>query len=148
MAGDIMCSFWELQSTQTFSWQSSWWWKLLRISFPATQWFISCWISRCEGIHGWWDEGQIMKIITGNLKEQAKNLRFYSLVLFTRPHEKQWKRKHSSNCFVSQHFFTWGWASETKSQLILICNEKKNQISYMMWQTLKLVLFYNHFFRL
>ena len=48
-----------------------------------------------------------MKVI--NLKKQAKNSRFYSLVLFTRPHEKPWKRKHSSNCFVSQHFFTWGW---------------------------------------
>ena len=48
-----------------------------------------------------------MKVI--NLKMQAKNSRFYSLVLFTRPHEKQWKRKHSSYCFVSQHFFTWGW---------------------------------------
>ena len=48
-----------------------------------------------------------MKVI--NLKKQAKNSRFYSLVSFTRPHEKPWKRKHSSNCFVSQHFFTWEW---------------------------------------
>ena len=48
-----------------------------------------------------------MKVV--NLKKQAKNTRFYSLVLFTKPHEKPWKRKHSSNCFVSQHFFTWGW---------------------------------------
>ena len=30
--------------------------------------------------------GQIMKVI--DLKKQAKNSRFYSLVLFTRPHEK------------------------------------------------------------
>ena len=36
-----------------------------------------------EGIHVWWDEGQIMEVI--NLKKQAKNSRFYSLVLFTRP---------------------------------------------------------------
>ena len=48
-----------------------------------------------------------MKVI--DLKKQAKNSRFYSLVSFTRPHEKPWKRKHSSNCFVSQHFFTWEW---------------------------------------
>ena len=48
-----------------------------------------------------------MKVI--DLKKQAKNSRFYSLVSFTRPHEKPWKRKHSSDCFVSQHFFTWEW---------------------------------------
>ena len=33
-----------------------------------------------------WDEGQIMKVI--NLKKQPKNSRFYSLVSFTKPHEK------------------------------------------------------------
>ena len=54
-----------------------------------------------------WDEGQIMKVI--NLKKQPKKSRFYSLVQFTKPHERPWKRKHSSHCFVSQHFFTWGW---------------------------------------
>ena len=48
-----------------------------------------------------------MKVI--DLKKQAKNSRFYSLVSFTRPHEKPWKRKHSSDCIVSQHFFTWEW---------------------------------------
>ena len=48
-----------------------------------------------------------MKVIY--LKKQAKNARFNSLVLFTRPHEKPRKRKHSSNFFVSQHFFTWEW---------------------------------------
>ena len=75
MAGETLVSFWELlvQSTQTFSWQSSWWKKLLRISFPATQWIICCWISHddAEGIHIRWDEGQIMKVI--NLKKQPKN---------------------------------------------------------------------------
>ena len=48
-----------------------------------------------------------MKVI--DLKKQPKNSRFYSLVSFTKPHEKPWKRKHSFHCFVSQHFFTWGW---------------------------------------
>ena len=37
-AGEMMWSFWELQSTKTFSWQSSWWWKRPRILFPAAQW--------------------------------------------------------------------------------------------------------------
>ena len=36
----------------------------------------------------------------------------YSLVLFIKPHEKPWKRKHSSNWFVSHHFFSWGWNQE------------------------------------
>ena len=62
---------------------------------------ICCWILSDEGIHLLWE------VI--NLKKQTKNSRFYSLVFFTKPHEKPWKRKHLSNCFVSQHFFTWGW---------------------------------------
>ena len=39
MAGETMCSVWELQSTQTFSRHSSsiWWWKLLRISWVHTE---------------------------------------------------------------------------------------------------------------
>ena len=45
----------------------------------------------------------------GHRCKQAKNSIFYSLVSFTRPREKPWKRKLSSNCFVSQHFFTWEW---------------------------------------
>ena len=58
----------------------------------TSQDIVSCypvnhmWTSRGEGIHVRWDEGQIMKVI--DLKKQAKNSRFYSLVLFTRPHEK------------------------------------------------------------
>ena len=60
-----------------------------------------------EGIHVLWDEGQIMKVIY--LKKQPKNSGIYSLVSFTKPHEMPWKRKHSSHCFFSQHFFTWGW---------------------------------------
>ena len=63
-----------------------------------------------------------MKVI--NLKKQAKNSRLYSLVSFTRPREKPRKRKLSSNCFEN----------ETKSSSIFICNEKKNQIFYMLWQ--------------
>ena len=93
---------------QTFSWQSSWWWRLLRILFLATQWIICYWILHGERIHVWCDEGQIMKVIDVKKQAWAKNS-FYSLISFTRPHEKPWKRKHSSNCFVSQHFFTWGW---------------------------------------
>ena len=123
MAGETMCSFWELQSTQTFSWQSSWWWKLLQISFSATQWIICRWISRGEGIHVRWDEGQIMKVI--DLKKQAKNSRFYSLVLFTTPHEKPWERKLHPIA-LSPNIFSL--EDETKSLSILICNEKKNQI--------------------
>ena len=38
MAGETMCSFWELQSTWTSGWQSSWWGKHLRILFTATKW--------------------------------------------------------------------------------------------------------------
>ena len=108
-----MCSSGFLRATEhsaqhtDFTWQSSCWWKLLRILFPAIQWIICPWIWRDKGIHVWWDEGQIMKVI--HQKKQPKSSRFYLLVSFTKPHEKSWKRKHSSNGFVSQHFFTWGW---------------------------------------
>ena len=140
-----------------------------------------------------------MKII--NLKKQAKNSRFCSLallLLFTRPHEKPWKRKHSWHThLIALSPNISSLENEAKSPSILICNEKKNQIFYMLWQykldknfdltfeenrsllssmtakicfkmlmkllvnhflstefsigdwqTLKLVLFYNHFFRL
>ena len=47
---------------------------------------ITCrWISRDEGIHVWWDEGQIMKVI--DLKKQPKNSRLNLLVSSTKPHE-------------------------------------------------------------
>ena len=64
------------------------------------------------------------------LKKQPKNSRFYSLVSFTKPHEKPWKRKHSSN--LSPNISSL--EDETKSQSTLICSEKKNQIFYMLWQ--------------
>ena len=112
-----------------FSWQSSWWWKLFKLSFPATQWIICRWISRDERLQVQWNEGQTMKVI--DLKKQQKNTRFYSLASFTKPDEKPWKRKHSSYCFVSN--ISW-IEDETKSPLILICNEKKNQIFYMLLQ--------------
>ena len=114
--------------TQTFSWQSSWWWKLLRILFPTIQSIICQWISRYEGIHVLCDGGQITEVI--NLKKQPKNSRFYSLVSFTKSHEKPWKRKHSS--YVSPNISSL--EDKTKSPSILICNEKKNQIFYMLWQ--------------
>ena len=71
-----------------------------------------------EGIHVWWDEGQIMKVIY--LMKQPKKSRFYSLVSFTKPQEKPWKRKYSSHCFVSQHFLTWGW--------------DQNFVIFLLWQ--------------
>ena len=40
-----------------------------------------------------------------NLMKQAKNSKFYSLVSFTRPHEKPWKRKHSFHQAVAQGTF-------------------------------------------
>ena len=40
--------------------------------------FICSWIFHDEGIHIWWDEGQIMKVI--DLKKQPKNSRSYSMV--------------------------------------------------------------------
>ena len=130
MASVMMSSFWELQSTQTFSWQSSWWWKLLRLLSPTAQWIICGWISRDEGIHVWWDEGQIMKVI--NLKKQPKNSKFYSLVSFTKAPEKPWKRKHSSDCFVGIIWLlclpTFLHSRMRPKVTILICNEKKNQI--------------------
>ena len=68
---------------------------------------ICCsWILCDEWIHILWEEGQIMKVI--DLNKQPKISRLYLLVLFTKPHEMPWTRKHSSHCFVSQHFFTWG----------------------------------------
>ena len=145
MAGETICSFWVLKTTQTFRWQSSWWWKLLRILFPATQWIICSWISRAKGIHCLWDEGQIMKVI--KLKKQTKFSSFYWLVSFTRPQEKAWKRKHSSDCFVSQHFFTWGrdqkhkissLEDETKrlAKVHQFCSAMRRRIRffYMLWQ--------------
>ena len=86
--------------------------------------FICGWILDDEGIHVQWDLCQIMKV-TG-LKKQPKNSRFYSLVLFTKP-QKTWNIKHSSHCFVCQHFFTKGW-DQTWKFIFLICNKKKNQI--------------------
>ena len=70
--------------------------------------FKFCWISCGEGFHVLWLQfgmtvrlrGTIASVI--NLKKQPKNSRFYSLVLFTKPDKKPWKRKHSSHCFVSQ----------------------------------------------
>ena len=75
-----------------------------------------------EEIRVLWNECQIMIIIY--LKKQPKNSRFYSLVSFTKPHEKPWKRKHSSN--LSPNISSL--EDETKSQSTLICSEKKNQI--------------------
>ena len=104
MAGETMLSFWELQST-TFSWQSSWWWKLLRILFPTIQWIIS-WL----GLALWWNSHLVgwMSDYEGHWSKEATNQFKILLVLFTKPHEKPWKRKNSFYCFVSQHFFTWG----------------------------------------
>ena len=45
------------------------------------------WVSRDEEIHVLWDEGQILKVI--DQQKQPQNSRFYSLVLFTKPHEKR-----------------------------------------------------------
>ena len=100
-----------------------WWWKLLKILFPATQWIICGWILRGEGIHIQWDEGQIMKVIY--LKKQAKNSRFYSLVSFTRPHEKPWKRKHSSNSPTFLHL-----RMRPKAHRL----GEENNFFYMLWQ--------------
>ena len=64
------------------------------------------------------------------LKKQRKNSRFYSLVSFTKPHEKPWKKKHSSN--LSPNISSL--EDETKNQSTLICSEKKYQIFCMLWQ--------------
>ena len=134
-----MSSFWELQSTQTFSWQSSWWWKLLRLLSPTAQWIICGWISRDEGIHVWWDEGQIMKVI--NLKKQPKNSKFYSLVSFTKPPEICWKA-------MEKKAFIWllcwdhlialspnisSLKDETKSHNFDLQWEEESDF-YMLWQ--------------
>ena len=74
------------------------------------------WIWHGKKIHILCDEGQIMKVI--NLMKQAKNSKFYSLVSFTRPHEKPWKRKHSSHQAVAQG--TW-----FVSLFLHICDSKK-----------------------
>ena len=42
-----------------------------------------------------------------------------------------WKRERSFHCFVSKHFFTCRWGQKS---IISICNWKKNQIFYMLWQ--------------
>ena len=87
------------------------------------------WVSRDEEIHVLWDEGQILKVI--DQQKQPQNSRFYSLVLFTKPYEKRWKR--SSHCFVSQHFFTWGLDQKIMVfDLHWFCNEKENQIFFML----------------
>ena len=76
----------------------------------ATQWIMPVFqdIVSCYPLNSYvtgscmikWDDDQIMKVIN----QQPKN----SLVLFTtwKPHEKPWKRKHSSH--VSQPFFPRG----------------------------------------
>ena len=113
----------------TFSWQSSWWWKYLKILFPAMVWIHMSLISCDEGIHIQWDEGQIMKVIY--FKKQPKNSKFYWLISFTKPHKSHEKEiiypiALSSN--ISSH------EDETESSLFLICNWKKNQTFYMLSQ--------------
>ena len=75
----------------TFSWQSSWWWKYLKILFPAMVWIHMSLISCDEGIHIQWDEGQIMKVIY--FKKQPKNSKFYWLISFTKPHKSHEKER-------------------------------------------------------
>ena len=105
MAGEMMHSFWELQSTRTFSWESSWWWKLLRILFPATHGSYvagSCVVknSRVVGWRSDYDGHQS--------KEASKEFKISFIGIV---YKATWKamKKHSSYCIVSQHFFTWGW---------------------------------------
>ena len=42
-------------------------------------------------------------------KEASKKFKILFIGIIYKSHEKPWKSKHSSYCFVSQHFFTWGW---------------------------------------
>ena len=65
------------------------------------------------------------------LKKQAKNSRFYSLVSFTN-HMKSHEKASIHPIVLSPNIFSL--EDETKSPSILICNEKKNQIFYMLCQ--------------
>ena len=90
--------------------------------------FICRWISRDETIHVWWDEGQIMKVI--NQKKQPNNSRFCSLVSFTKlkSHEKENIHPTALSPNISS------LEDETKISSFLTCNQKKNQIFYMLLQ--------------
>ena len=108
----------------------------------TSQYIVSCYpVNHMWLDLTWWRNSRSVGLRSDNedhwSKEASKEFKilFSALVLFTRPHEKPWKRKHSSNCFVSQHSFTWGWDQKSiYFDLHWFCNEKQNQIFYMLWQ--------------
>ena len=72
-----------------------------------------------------------MKVIC--LKKQPKSWRFYSAALFTKPHKKQWNRKHSSPNISSLEVLL---RMRLKVHCFWSCNWtwKKNQIFWMLLQ--------------
>ena len=50
-----------------------------------------------------------------------------------KPQEKPWtwKRKHSSHCFVPQHFFTWGW---DKKFVVFKLQLEEESDFYRLWK--------------
>ena len=126
MASVMMSSFWELQSTQTFSWQSSWWWKSLRLLSPTT--FVAGWCLyltwwRNSRLVGWRSESSDYE---GHQSKEAT--KEFKILFFGIIYKATWNllKSHgeesihliallgSSDCFVSQHFFTQRW--DQKSQ--------------------------------
>ena len=63
-------------------------------------------------------------------KEASKEFKIYSLVSFTTPHEKAMKQK----AIVPLSPNISSLEDENRSSSFLICNYKKNQIFYTLWQ--------------
>ena len=130
MAGETICSFWELKTTHTFSWQSSWWWILLMISFPATQWIICRWISRDEGIVGWRSDYE-----GHQSKEATKKFKIFFIGIVYKATWKAMKKKAFIWLLCLPTFLHLRMRPKSIDfALHWVCNEKKNQIFYMLWQ--------------
>ena len=87
-------------------------------------------ISRDEGIHVQWDKVRLWRSSTWQSKEQRiqKIYHWHCLQSHVKSHEKESIHPIALSPNISS------LEDETKKSLFLICNEKKNQIFYMLWQ--------------
>ena len=129
MAGETVCSFWELQSTQTFSRQSSWWWKLLKILFPATS---ESHVAGSRVVYEFTFCGIKVKLWRSSISRSKQRIQYFIHWYCLQGHMKSHEKESIHPIALSPNISSL--EDEPKSPSILICKEKKNQIFYLLWQ--------------